>query len=177
MPNPNGRVLYEGPSLIDGVPIVVIATGFADTSANGKTGAMLQTWILRQDIPPHHAYNSEAGSSVCGACPHFLDKSCYVEWWRAPLAVWNCWHHGAGYAPATPSDFDGYALRCGSAGDPALYPSTSGVNPLPTAHPTPATPTSGANRSRPGPGASCRPRVTASPTTSTPRPTAGTPFW
>jgi hypothetical protein len=28
--NPNGRVLYEGPSLLDGAPIVVIATGFAE---------------------------------------------------------------------------------------------------------------------------------------------------
>ena len=32
MTNPNGRVLYEGPSLIDGAPIVVIATGFAEAA-------------------------------------------------------------------------------------------------------------------------------------------------
>ena len=121
-PNPNGRVLYEGPSMLDGVPIVVIATGFAESSANDKTGAMIQTWILRQDIPPHHAFKSGEGSSVCGGCPHYLEQTCYVEWWRAPLAVWNCWHHGAGYAPATPSDFDDHLLRVGSAGDPAAAP-------------------------------------------------------
>ena len=72
-PNPNGRVLYEGPSMLDGVPIVVIATGFAESSANDKTGAMIQTWILRQDIPPHHAFKSGEGSSVCGGCPHYLE--------------------------------------------------------------------------------------------------------
>jgi hypothetical protein len=123
-PNPNGRVLYQGPSMLDGAPIVVIATGFAEQSANDKTGAMLQTWILRADIPPHHAFKSAAGRSVCGDCPHggTENATCYVSWYRAPLAVWNCWHHGAGYAPATPADFDGAMLRLGSAGDPAAVP-------------------------------------------------------
>lgn len=121
-PNPNGRILYQGPSMLDGAPIVVIATGFAEASANTKTGPMLQTWILRQDIPPHQAFKSPEGVSVCGNCPHFLDKTCYVDWARAPLAVWNCWHHGAGYAPATPADFDDALLRMGSGGDPAAVP-------------------------------------------------------
>ncbi len=121
-PNPNGRVLYEGPSLLDGVPIVVIATGFAESSANGKTGAMIQTWIMRQDIPPHEAFRAPEGASVCGDCPHYRDKTCYVNWGRAPRAVWQCWRHGAGYAQAVPSDFDGVDLRIGSAGDPAAVP-------------------------------------------------------
>jgi len=120
--NTNGRVLYEGPSLLDGAPIVVIATGFAESSANGKTGGMLQTWILRQDIPPHHAFRTEDGYSVCGDCLHRLNDTCYVRWYQAPLAVWNCWHHGAGYAPAEPSDFDDRILRIGSAGDPCAAP-------------------------------------------------------
>ena len=121
-PNPNGRVIYEGPSMLDGVPIVVIATGFEEDSANDKTGNMIQTWILRQDVPPHHAYQNGLGASVCGGCTHFLEKTCYVEWWRAPRAVWECWHHGAGYAKASPEDFDGRELRLGSAGDPAAVP-------------------------------------------------------
>ena len=41
--NPNGRILYEGPSMLDGAPIVVIATGFAERTANAKTGSMIQT--------------------------------------------------------------------------------------------------------------------------------------
>jgi len=122
MTNPNGRVLYEGPSMLDGAPIVVICTGFAELSANAKTGAMLQTWILRADLPPHHAFRGDAGASVCGDCTHKLNRTCYVRWYQAPLAVWNCWHHGAGYAPASPTDFDGAQLRMGSAGDPAAVP-------------------------------------------------------
>ena len=120
--NPNGRILYEGPSMLDGAPIVVIATGFAESSANDKTGAMIQTWILRADLPPHHAFKAPEGASVCGDCPHRLNRTCYVLWYQAPLAVWNCWRTGAGYAPATPADFDGRDLRLGSAGDPAAVP-------------------------------------------------------
>ena len=108
--------------MLDGAPIVVIVTGFAERSGNAKTGAMLQTWILRADIPPHEAFASPEGASVCGDCSHRLNQTCYVAWWRAPLAVWNCWHHGAGYASASPEDFDGFALRLGSAGDPAAVP-------------------------------------------------------
>ena len=36
---PNGIILWEGPSLIDGAPIVVIATGIKRASRNAKTGA------------------------------------------------------------------------------------------------------------------------------------------
>jgi hypothetical protein len=42
MTKPNGAILYRGPSLLDGAPIVAIVTGLASTSANAKTGAMLQ---------------------------------------------------------------------------------------------------------------------------------------
>jgi len=35
---PQGLVMYEGPSMIDGKPIVMIATGFKRRSANPKTG-------------------------------------------------------------------------------------------------------------------------------------------
>ena len=47
-----GFVLYDGPSVLDGQPIVVIAT--METS-NRKTGNMVQTWILRSDISPTDA--------------------------------------------------------------------------------------------------------------------------
>ena len=49
MRKPRGLVLYEGPSEIDGKPIVCIATL---DSRNRKTGNMVQTWILRQDVSP-----------------------------------------------------------------------------------------------------------------------------
>src|SRR5262245_11876488 len=40
---PNGFVLYDGPSALDGERIVVVVTGFTRRSKNGKTGRMLQT--------------------------------------------------------------------------------------------------------------------------------------
>jgi hypothetical protein len=122
MTNSNGRILYEGPSMLDGAPIICIATGFSEVSENDKTGGMIQTWIMRADLPPHHAFKSDEGASVCGDCVHRLLQSCYVKWWAAPLSVWNCWHHGAGYDAATPEDFDEVALRIGSCGDPAAVP-------------------------------------------------------
>ena len=38
MRNQNGLILWEGPSALDGSPIVVIATGLKRKSANGKIG-------------------------------------------------------------------------------------------------------------------------------------------
>lgn len=66
----SGFVLWEGPSPIDGAPIVAIVTGVADKSGNVKTGAMLQTWILRQDLSPQEAVDTGADVSICGACVH-----------------------------------------------------------------------------------------------------------
>ena len=43
MAQANGVILYEGPSMLDGAPIVVIATGIRTGSTNVKTGAMIQT--------------------------------------------------------------------------------------------------------------------------------------
>jgi hypothetical protein len=123
--NNNGRILWEGFSPIDGAPIVCIVTGFTDRSANGKTGSMLQTWILRQDVKPNVAFKNGQGRSVCGDCPHagYNNGTCYVRWYQAPLSVWNCYKRG-NYAPIG-SDwhlFDGASVRFGAAGDPAMVP-------------------------------------------------------
>jgi hypothetical protein len=66
----NGAVLWEGASLLDGAPIVVIATGLARSSSNRKTGALVQTYILRADVSPTDAVRTGADSSICGDCPH-----------------------------------------------------------------------------------------------------------
>ena len=65
----NGVLLWRGPSPVDGAPIMCILTGLQSPSVNGKTGPMLQTWIMREDIPPHHAQRGGEDSSVCGGCP------------------------------------------------------------------------------------------------------------
>ena len=66
----NGAILYEGPSLLDGTDIVVIVTGLTADSGNDKTGAMLQTWILLQEVDPNRAWKDGLDVSICGACIH-----------------------------------------------------------------------------------------------------------
>ena len=61
-------VIYDGPSQIDGKPIVAIAQV---GTGNRKTGkGMVQTWILRSDIDPISASRTGEDSSICGDCPH-----------------------------------------------------------------------------------------------------------
>jgi hypothetical protein len=131
--NYNGRILWEGQSNYDGAPIVVIATGFTESSGNDKTGGMIQTWILRQDVKPNEAFKNGLGSSVCGNCPHagYNKNTCYVLWYQAPLSVWNCYKRGN--YPKIGSDwhlFDNVCLRVGSAGDPAMCPGDVWVEPI-----------------------------------------------
>lgn len=131
--NRNGLIVYEGPSAIDGAPIVVILTGLADSSANEKTGALIQSWILRADVEPHVALKTGDDASVCGQCPHRPilvqrtgDAPCYVRVGEAPLSVYRAFARG--YDPrATSVDqvakaLSGRRLRIGSYGDPAAAP-------------------------------------------------------
>ena len=138
-PNPNGVVIYQGPSMLDGAPIVVIVTGLKSASANGKTGAMLQSFILRQDRSPVEAIKDGTDASVCGNCPNrpltvkaalaadpTADVSpCYVKAFHAPRSVWQCWATGSGYRMATEEDRAIIAasnLRHGTYGDPMAAP-------------------------------------------------------
>lgn len=126
-----GVVLYEGASMLDGKPIVVIANRIEDASTNEKTGNMVQTWIMRSDIKPTEALKSGDDSSVCGDCKHRPANSgaCYVRVFQAPLGVYKAFHRGR-YARAgidfdkalLPRLFAGKAFRMGSYGDPAAAP-------------------------------------------------------
>ena len=134
---PNGYILYEGPSAIDGKPIVVIATGFAKKSDNGKTGDMIQTWILRADIEPSEALASGDDESICGGCEHRralkaellasgqVFVPCYVKVWQAPRAIWACYKRG-GYQRIDASEATKLCaermVRFGSYGDPWAAP-------------------------------------------------------
>jgi hypothetical protein len=60
-------IIYHGPSLYDGAPIVVIGTF---TKSNSKTGGVVQTYILRDDIDPRDASKGGQDVSICGSCPH-----------------------------------------------------------------------------------------------------------
>ena len=61
-------IIYEGPSAIDGAPIVAILTGLANASRNTGTGDMLQLYILRADMMPEAARHTGADASICGTC-------------------------------------------------------------------------------------------------------------
>lgn len=100
---PTGFILFEGASLIDGSPIVAIATV---SSRNKKTGRMLQTWILRSDIDPITANRTGADYSICGKCPlkgtanHEKTsgtadaRGCYVQIGQAPASVYRTYKAG-----------------------------------------------------------------------------------
>ena len=55
--------------MLNRAPIVAILTGLRSPSANRKTGAMAQLWILSADESPVDASQSGADASVCGDCP------------------------------------------------------------------------------------------------------------
>ena len=91
MSKPNSVILWEGASLIDGAPIVVIASGL-NASHNEKTGNMVQTYILRADVAPVAALRAGADVSICGDCPHRgngdgTGRTCYVQVWQGPTSV------------------------------------------------------------------------------------------
>jgi len=125
---PHGLVLYEGPSRLDGRPVVAIVTGLLVASKNRKTGDMLQVYILPADVAPTDAVRSGADASVCGDCKHrpALDGVCYVTISWGPQAVWRSWRAGGAYRSATPAQaaglLAGAAVRFGAWGDPAAVP-------------------------------------------------------
>ena len=118
-----GIELYRGPSLLNGAPIVAIATLHSN---NVKTGDMVQTWILTQDEAPGQAVKSGADEAICGQCPHrhHTGGACYVIPWQGPGRVYDSWKRGR-YPVATRRLINrlvGRAVRLGSYGDPAAVP-------------------------------------------------------
>lgn len=124
---PKGIVVYEGPSALNGAPIVAIATNLKRPSANQKTGPVVQVWILPADVRPHVAVKSGADAAVCGDCKHrpSLEGTCYVPTFRAPGAVHAAFLRGS-YARPTPSEaralLAGRVVRLGAWGDPVAVP-------------------------------------------------------
>lgn len=114
----DGYVMFEGLSMLDGTPIVVVATM---NSNNGKTGNMIQTWIMRSDIEPHIAVR-EGVDTVCGTCPLRSGKGCYVTIHQAPLSVWRSWKRGNYPVLDTVKRFTGRKLRIGAYGCPTNAP-------------------------------------------------------
>ena len=125
-------IIYAGPSELDGKPIVAIAI---TSSANAKTGNMVQTYIIRSDIDPRDASKSGADSSVCGSCIHrgkahadpdratAKERSCYVLLGQGPLQVYKAYKRGA-YRKVNDIAAlgDGRMVRIGTYGDGLAVP-------------------------------------------------------
>ena len=128
-PLPNGAIIYRGPSLLDGAPIVAIVIGLATDSANVKTGAMLQSYILRDDMHPLDAIASGADYSICGDCSargtagDGTGRECYVEVGKGPAMVYKTLARGKYPTAASVADCGrGRIVRIGTYGDPAAVP-------------------------------------------------------
>ena len=136
-------IIYNGPSLLDGKPIVVIAT-YSDR--NAKTGKVLQTYIIRSDISPLEASKSGEDFSICGDCKfrgtpttdpvrkQAVKRDCYVNLGQGPTVVYKAYKRGV-YPVAKTIRGDGFVIdqvqtlglnrivRIGTYGDPAAVPS------------------------------------------------------
>jgi hypothetical protein len=123
---PNGVILYRGPSLLDGHPIVCVAVGLARSSKNAKTGkGTIQTYILGDDrLDPIQAIKADKDVSICGNCPH-RGGNYYVNVTQAPLAIYRAVQSGkypTYKAKRHAQLFAGRYVRLGSYGDPAAVP-------------------------------------------------------
>ena len=122
---PSGYILYRGPSLLDGKPIVVVA--ITKESKNSKTGNMVQTYIMVDNgKSPVESAKILADESVCGDCKHRRGTggSCYVNLGQGPRSVMDGVMRGI-----YPEDLVGACLattgrkvRLGTYGDPAAVP-------------------------------------------------------
>ena len=119
-----GFIMYQGPSMLDNAPIVVVATM---STSNSKTGQMVQTWILRADINPVEASKFGQDSSICGNCVHrhYNKGACYVNIGQAPNGVFKGYQRGI-YPVFVYDDHAHYfshrKIRLGAYGDPAAVP-------------------------------------------------------
>ena len=125
-------IIYNGPSLLDGKPIVVIATY---SNRNKKTGHVVQTYILRSDINPLEASKTGQDFSICGSCPMRGEpttdpnrkiakgRKCYVNLGQGVLIVYMAFLRGV-YQEGDPRTMGrGRFVRIGTYGDPAAVPS------------------------------------------------------
>ena len=118
--------VWQGPSVIDGSPIVVLAT-FG--SSNVKTGPMVQLWIVRSDMHPTEARSIGADTAICGDCPFRSvaaggNAGCYAGRGMSAMgtgSAWKSWNRGNA-AEFDLSKFVGQPVRFGAYGDPAAVP-------------------------------------------------------
>ena len=124
-------IIYNGPSLLDGKPIVVIATY---SKRNSKTGHVVQTYIIRSDMDPREASKTGEDYSICGDCimrglpttdlarKIAKGRRCYVNLGQGVLIVYRAFLDGV-YKPGSARAMGrGRFVRVGTYGDPAAVP-------------------------------------------------------
>tara|TARA_R110000796_G_scaffold249958_1_gene378327 strand:+ start:226 stop:918 length:693 start_codon:yes stop_codon:yes gene_type:complete len=125
-------IIYNGSSLLDGKPIVVIATY---SNRNKKTGSVVQTYIMRADMNPLEASKTGQDFSICGNCimrgetttdpkrKIAKNRRCYVNLGQGVLIVWKAYKRGV-YNPGSAEEVGRHRfVRIGTYGDPAAVPS------------------------------------------------------
>jgi hypothetical protein len=135
---PSSLIIYRGPSLIDGKPIVCIAV-FPKGKSNSKTGLVIQTYVLADNgFDPMHNNKTGEDYSICGNCPHkgtpttdpdkklATGRACYVNLIHGPGQVFKALQRGKYSTAQTPDDIAsigaGRMVRMGSYGDPLAVP-------------------------------------------------------
>ena len=142
-----GYVIYDGPSLIDGGPIVAILTLPADPGkGNRKIGEMAQITILRRDVDPVTANRLGLDRSICGDCPlkgiaqpqaergQAKGRGCYVVLIHRPAFLFKAYHEGRlprldPRSVEAREMLEGLKIRVGAYGDGASVPGES-IDPL-----------------------------------------------
>ena len=123
MNRPNTVCFYDGPSMLDGIDIVALASGLKIDSDNPKTAAMLQVDILLKDIKPQEAIKTGKDISICGVCT-LRGNECYVNAWQSQTQKWLSFQRG-NVPTMSPTElgelckFLKLPIRLGSYGDPA----------------------------------------------------------
>lgn len=123
----NTYLIYRGPSLINNAPILAFATV---SSANRKTGNVVQTTIVPDNVVPSAASKTPQVNSVCGAC--VLKRTerdiCYVRIEESIDSIARAYYAG-NVDDVTGDDAEiaelgtGRVVRLGAYGDPAAVPS------------------------------------------------------
>jgi hypothetical protein len=128
-----GFIAWRGASQIDGSQIVLLVVRGSKKGANEKTGAMVQTYILRTDVSPLEALKNGADFSICGNCKHGPKNvqrpdglgSCYVQVQNAPTGIYKAYTRNR-YPVLTELEareqLNGFVVRLGAYGDPSAVP-------------------------------------------------------
>lgn len=131
-------IIYRGPSMLDGSPIVVVAIV---KSSNSKTGDMVQTHILPdvKGLTLSDMNRTGLDAGICGACPHkgtpnnnpkgnATGRTCYVNLGQGPGSVLRK-IQGLNPYPDVSADVEriayigkGRMVRIGTYGDGAAVP-------------------------------------------------------